>query len=113
MSQTVYQLRDYRIIETRDFDYDMINLKGDCFCPAYHPDIDPVALEKQERDFEQRVYAEGVYGYTLEKWNPAVGQGWQDVESCWGFVGRHTESNKHYIVEEFSNLIPKRKGVTL
>ena len=113
MSQTVYQLLDYRIIETRDFDYDMINLKGDCFCPAYHPDIDPVALEKQERDFEQRVYDENVYGYTLEKWNPDVCQGWQEVESCWGFVGRYTENNKHYIVEEFSNMIPKRKGVTL
>ena len=43
-----------------------------------------------------------MYGYVLERWNPEIGEGWEPVDSCFGFVGRYSLENDHYIVEELS-----------
>lgn len=109
MSQTLVIYRSncgrYRITEHIDMCFDMENLKGDCFNPSVNTDIDPNTLENEERQFEDRVNNEGVYGYVLEKWNPAPDKGWEHIDSCWGFVGRHTAKNTHYIVAEMKGTI--------
>lgn len=63
-------------------DYD--NLVGDMFTPKYHPDIDLEQLQKEEKEFQERVDCEGVWGIIGEYWN---GEEWEQADSCWGFVG--------------------------
>lgn len=98
-SHELYNSGGFRILEILDEIYEMENLKGDCFDPRHNPEIDAVELAAQEFNFEQKVFSEGVYGYVLEQWFPDVGRGWETVDSCWGFVGRHADEN-HYIVQE-------------
>lgn len=87
MQKVIKQIGNMRLIEVDDTDYDMDNLKGDCFTPKHNPGIDPAELAQQEKDFEQQVYNDGVYGYIVERWNPATDAGWEHVDSIWGFVG--------------------------
>jgi len=102
LNKTIWSKGKFRIIETPDNVYDMDDLKGDCFKPESNPAIDPVQLRNEEQRFERLVYEGGVSGYILEMWNPAVGHGWETVDSCFGFVGEyHSETNRHYIVDEF------------
>jgi hypothetical protein len=93
----------YRILEILDSHADMDSLKGDCFNTKVNSDIDPEKLREEEKHFEEFVEREGVFGYVLEHWNPAVGVGYEHVDSCWGFVGAYTpteETFNHYIVDE-------------
>ena len=103
-NETIYAYKNYRILEIYDEDYRLSNLKGDAFNPNVNPDIDKDALRELELRFEARVLAEGVHCYILEKWNPEVGCGWEFIDSCCGFVGKHADEN-HYIVDEFKNRI--------
>lgn len=108
--RVIIQNGPYRIIELHDDHCDLENLKGQCFDPKVNPDIDPEILKQEEKDFEDLVSREGVYGYALEQWDPEVDGGWQPVDSCWGFVGqyaKHEERFNHYIVDELLNQIPK------
>jgi hypothetical protein len=103
--------KEWRIVEHFDHDADINNLKGDCFDferSGYQGTREELAQE--ERDFEELVDREGVYGYVLERWNPTPGKGYEHVDSCWGFVGQYSESDKsglfnHYIVEEMKSQI--------
>lgn len=104
----ILQEGEYRILEMQDLSYDIGHLKGDCFCPDVNPDVPTKALRIAEEGFERKVSEEGVYGYILEKWNPAVGCGWEDIDSCWGFVGDFKTEN-HYIVHEFIEYINNNK----
>lgn len=102
----------YRIVELVNLDYDIENLKGDCFNPKYidqmNPGITVEQLRAEELVFEEHVASSGVYGYMLERWNPAPGVGWEHLDSCWGFVGpHHHENNSHYIVDELKSQIPQ------
>lgn len=108
----IYSKDNFRITEKPDDIIDLDHLKGDCFNPEHNPDIDPAKLKRDERDFERLVGREGVYGYTLERWNPEVGQGWEHVDSCWGFVGQYSEfveAFNHYIVDEMKLTIIEAK----
>jgi len=107
--KTLYESNGFRIVEVQDDDYDMCNLKGDCYDPRYNRDINPDKLKLEEEEFEEMVYSEGVFGYVLEQWNPEVGKGYEHVDSCFGFIGRHSIDNEHYIVEEFAKQIPKKE----
>jgi hypothetical protein len=109
----------YRIIEVLDLDADLANLKGDCYEPKLHPDIDPEELKRQEAEFEDLVGREGVFGYVLERWNPKPGGGYEHIDSCFGFVGQYAPSDRsglfnHYIVDELkreaADLILKKGG---
>ncbi len=98
----------WRILEIRDADFSLENLKGDCYNPIHNPDIDPEELAKQEKDFENLVDREGVYGYVLEKWDSRPGQGYEHIDSCWGFVGSYNpkvEMFNHYIVDDLKEQI--------
>lgn len=75
---TVYQFKDFRIVEIEDNSWTMGDLKGDCYNSEIHNDIPKDVLKSQERQFEDKVYNEGVYGYRLEKWNP---RSWSRVEA--------------------------------
>jgi hypothetical protein len=98
----IWKRDEYRIIEVRDEDYSLKDLKGDCYCPKTNDDIDPETLAKEEKEFEERIECYGVYGYCLQKWNYAIDRGWETQDSCWGFVGRYDEyDNDHYIVSEY------------
>jgi hypothetical protein len=90
---------DWRILECIDESYDFDDLCGDTFNSALNPEIPSDQMERELREFTDKVNNEGVYGYVLEQWNPAVGVGWEHQDSCWGFVGRHRDEN-HYIVAE-------------
>lgn len=104
--------KEYRIVEELDEYADMDNLKGDCFDfekSGYTGTREELAQE--ERDFEDLVNHEGVYGYVLERWNPEPGKGYEHVDSCYGFVGQYSPGDKsgkfdHYIVEEMKSCIP-------
>lgn len=102
LNKTIWTKGKFRIIETPDNIYDMADLKGDCFNPECNEGSDPIQLKNEEFRFERDVYEKGVNGYILEIWNPAVGHGWEVVESCFGFVGEYDVIiNNHYIVDEF------------
>lgn len=58
--------------------------------------------EKEQKIIKDKAYREGVYVYSIEKWNSDVGVGWEDIDECGGFIGKYDEeSNDHYIVKEF------------
>lgn len=104
--------KTYRIVEHEDQSATMEDLKGDCFSPAANPDIDPFHLKAEEQHFEDLVNHEGVFGYVLEKWNSEPSKGYEHVNSCWGFVGQYSESDKtfnHYIVDELKSQINTNK----
>ena len=110
IKNTIYESKnkEYRIVEIQDEYADMENLKGDTFSAKVNPDLDPVQLRKEEKEFERLVNGVGVFGYVLEKWNPTPGIGWEHVDSCFGFVGQYdsrVEIFNHYIVEELKNQI--------
>lgn len=87
---------NYRLVEHEDIDFRMSVLKGDMYKPDCAPHLSLAELKKEERDFEQLVEEGGVFGYVLEKWNPAVGVGWEHEDSCWGFIGAYDKSNGAY-----------------
>lgn len=96
----------YRIIEILDDIFTMSDLEGDTYNPEINTDISAEQLLKEQRAFRSKVTNEGVWGYVLEKWNPAIGVGWEHVDSCFGFVGEYdSEKNRHYIIDEFLNQI--------
>lgn len=102
----------FRIVEVIDEHFDLDDLKGDVYNPEANPEIDPAMLKRQEAQFEMEVERQGVYGYVLERWNPDPDKGWEQVESCWGFVGRYSENGydgrfNHEIVKELKELIEK------
>lgn len=73
-----------RIVEMPDCFADMDDLKGDCFNPDVNTDINPNRLAREEREFEERVNSDGVWGYRAEFWN---GSEWIETDSIFGFVG--------------------------
>lgn len=99
----IYETKEYRIVEHEDTNFLMENLKGETFDPKVNDDIDPQQLIEEEQAFEAKVNDEGVYGYILERWSTLQGEGWSEVDSCWGFVGLYSETTNdqcHYIVAE-------------
>lgn len=115
MKRVIFETSDkqFRIVEIVDTDADLENLKGDCYNPKVNPDIDPEKLRQDELEFEDLVNREGVYGYVLERWNAEPGQGYEHLDSCWGFVGSYSEGDKtfnHYIVDEMKDTIKRNGG---
>ena len=104
--------KEYRILEYADEFVDISDLKGDVYNPKVNPDIDQDQLKKEEFEFEELVNREGVFGYVLEKWDSAIGVGYEQVDACWGFVGQYTPTDSkfnHYIVDELKGQIPKKQ----
>jgi len=105
----IFEQGNYRIVEHIDTDYSLKDIKGDMFDHSYHPGFDAESLLEEEKHFEDLISREGVYGYELERRNPAVGAGWEHVDSCWGFVGQYSETDptfRHHIVDELKQQIP-------
>lgn len=73
-----------RIVEMPDCHVCMDDLKGDCFNPDVNENINRNRLAIEEREFEDRVSREGVWGYRAECWN---GEEWIETDSIFGFVG--------------------------
>lgn len=112
MSRIIFQTEDnkHRIIEIPDNVCSMDDLKGDTFNRSCNPDIPEEQMRKQEKDFEELIEREGVFGYVLERWNPEPDKGWEHVDSCWGFIGQYSPNDKsdlfnHYIIEELKGQI--------
>ena len=104
--------KEFRILEIVDEDYSIDDLKGDCFNPAHINEMNPglllCELKYKERDFEEQVRQEGVFGYVLERWNPEIGVGYEHIDSCWGFIGQYNPNDErfnHYIVDELKSQI--------
>lgn len=107
-SKVIYKSGKYRIVQIQCLYYSLEDLKGDCYSPEVNTSLSPEVLLNQERDFEALVNDNGVYGFALEVWNKEVGQGWETVDSCFGFVGPYEESSpdfNHYIVDELKRQI--------
>ena len=73
-----------RIVAMPDHDICMDDLKGDFYDPRNNPDINANKLAREEKEFEERVASEGVWGFRAEYWNGAE---WIETDSIWGFVG--------------------------
>lgn len=110
MKRVLFKKGPYRVVEVMDEVYRLRDLKGDCFDPKVNSDLDADELRRQELAFEKKIDNEGVFGYVLECWDPRVGAGWETLDSCWGFVGAYSETNKHYIVDELKAQIKETEG---
>ncbi len=86
---------DRRLIRMPDYNYDIEDLKGDCFNPETCPEIPGEEIREQELQFEQRARDEGVWGYEVQRWNSEIGGGWEHVDSIWGFIGNDFEGSGH------------------
>ena len=108
---TIYQTHDktMRILEVFDGVCTLEDLEGDMFNPKANPDLPKEQLDKERQAFIRQVENEGVFGYVLEVWNPSPDCGWEHIDSCFGFVGRHSDHD-HYIVQEFIDQIKEREG---
>jgi hypothetical protein len=73
-----------RIVAMPDHICGMDDLKGDSFNPDVNDDINPNRLAREEREFEELVASEGVWGFRADYWN---GVEWIETDSVWGFVG--------------------------
>ena len=60
------------------------DLLGDCFNPRVNPDIQPSRLEREREQEIARIEREGVVGIVTEYWTVS---GWEQADSCYGFVG--------------------------
>ena len=60
------------------------DLEGDCFNPKANPDNSASRLERDRKEFIEKVNAEGVWGIIGEYFD---GEAWQTADSCFGFVG--------------------------
>ncbi len=69
-----------------DLVIDIEDLKGDCFNPEVNNDIPESKLARQEKEFEERVHSEGVYGIVGE-YRCIYDDTWKHADSVWGFVG--------------------------
>lgn len=105
MEKTIYSKGQYRIVEMIDEMYTIVGLSGDSFNPEANPEVSPSLLIKEEQAFISLVNNVGIFGYALEKWNPEIGKGWEQIDNCFGFVGPYGTDNQHYIVDEFINTI--------
>jgi hypothetical protein len=104
--RTIAQYRGWRITEELDPHWSFSSLEGDAFDPEVNTEMRFEDLKRQQQRFRTQVNSDGVWGYTLQKWNPAVGKGWEFVDSCWGFVGRYnSETNPHHVVSEYMERI--------
>jgi len=73
-----------RIVVMPDDFCSMDDLKGDCFNPDVNDNISRNRLAREEREFEERVERDGVWGFRAEYWS---GMEWIETDSIWGFVG--------------------------
>ena len=97
--------KGFRIVEELDDIFTYEDLEGDMFDPEVSG-ISEEQLKIEQKRFRAKIDQDGVFGYSLERWDPEIGKGWSHVDSCWGFVGEYnSESNRHYIVDEFLNTI--------
>jgi hypothetical protein len=60
------------------------DLEGDCFNTKTNPGIPASRLERDRKEFIEKVNAEGVWGIIGEYFD---GEAWQHADSCFGFVG--------------------------
>ncbi len=106
MEQTIYQNKQYRIIEIAEEYIDFEELKGDYYNVELNESetLTKEMILSQEKEFEMVVEMQGVFGYQLQVWNAEIGQGWKHVDSCYGFVGDSTYC-RHYIIDEFETQI--------
>lgn len=112
--RVIHESKDgrFRVVERMDQYTDIEDLMGDTYNPKVNKDIDPTELERQKNEFISLVESDGVFGYVLERWNPAPGVGWEHVDSCWGFVGQYSPNEEifnHYIVAELMGQIEGEK----
>ena len=60
------------------------DLAGDVYNPKVNDNIQLSRLQREEKQFMERVNRDGVYGLVGEYFD---GEKWQHADSCWGFVG--------------------------
>jgi hypothetical protein len=85
--------KDVKLDIEPDCDADMANLKGDCFDPRCVDHISPERLKQQEKEFEQLVNDEGVWGIVARVRCACCGR-WHVAASVWGFIGSEVEDSE-------------------
>lgn len=116
-TRTIFEstCKTFRIIEVNDSSWNLDDLKGDVFNPIHNPSVDPKELKRLEKQFESQIDDLGVFGYVLERWDQRPGQGYIEVDSCYGFVGMYLpeiEFQDHYIIDEMKQTIERRLNGT-
>lgn len=84
-------MKRYRVVP--DDDWDMENMKGDMFNPDCVDHISPEQLAEEEKEYEEMLARDGVWGCVVEEKCDHCGV-WSDTDSCWGF-------DTHDSAEEF------------
>lgn len=87
-----------RLVVKADEFCDMDDLKGDTYNPEANPSIPASRLEREEKEFEEKVNREGVYGLVGEYRCPHCGE-WKQADSCWGFVGQEFGGYEYDIMQ--------------
>ena len=75
-------MKRYRVVQ--DDDWDIEDMKGDCFNPKYVYHLSAEELKEQEREYDEMLYTEGVWGCIIEEKCEHCGV-WSNTDSCWGF----------------------------
>lgn len=73
-----------RIVVSADYCMSWEDIVGESFCPKANPDIKPEILEREEKEYLEKVNRDGVWFYDAQIWN---GYEWESVASIGGFVG--------------------------
>ncbi len=85
--QIIWQKADYRI-KLMDDSWNILDyLNSDDFNYQYtheaNPETSSAVLIELKREHIDRITNTGLYGIVLEKWNPEVDKGWEQVDSIW------------------------------
>jgi hypothetical protein len=63
---------------------DLADLDGDTFNPKVNPEIPRARLEREQKEYHDKIDRDGVWGVIGEYYD---GETWQHADSCFGFVG--------------------------
>ena len=85
--QVIWRKADHRI-KLIDDSWNILDyLNSDYFNYQYtheaNPETSSAALIELKREHIDRITDTGLYGVVLEKWNPEVDKGWEQVDSIW------------------------------
>lgn len=85
--QVIWRKADHRI-KLIDDSWNILDyLNSDDFNYQYtheaNPETSSATLIELKREHIDRITNTGLYGIVLEKWNPEVDKGWEQVDSIW------------------------------
>lgn len=110
-TRVIYESPDksYRIIEEFDELAEMDEMRGELPEATLSGNSEIGFSNTDEFSFESQIVATGIFGYRLERANVGGKSNWILMDSCYGFVGRYSETNMtaHKFIEGLKKVILK------